>query len=393
MDPLAAALAPHVEHDPTDSADSWVPGLVYAVEDGPEGHSDLRVGVLGVTEPGGPAIRRDTIFRIASTSKVVTAVAAMMLVEQGVLGLDEPVDRLLPELADRRVLRNEAAELDDTEPAGRPITVEDLLSFRAGFGAPPLAPGTLPWQRAYAAARLGGDGPPGSYPVPPPDEYLSRLGALPLLAQPGERWLYHTGADVLGILVARAAGTTLGEALAERVLAPLGMRDTAFHVPPEKLDRFLPQFHGSRIVDPVDGAWSRPPAFESGGGGLVSTVDDLLALARALRRGGAPRSKAPLLSAETVDAMTTDRLTAAQREASALFLHGGGWGLGMGVDMAPPAPRVPGGGAYGWDGGLGTSWRILPARERIAILLTQSMWSDPGGSAVTRTFWEATGGE
>ncbi|MEU7813384.1 serine hydrolase domain-containing protein [Pseudonocardia sp. NPDC049154] len=366
MSSLTDALTPYV-------ADGSVPGVVAGVERG----SELEVVVLGGTGPGGPPLRRNALFRIASISKPITAVAALTLVEAGTIRLDEPVDRLLPELADRRVLRSEAAELADTVPAARPITVEDLLTFRSGLGVPPLEPGTLPWQRAYADARLGGDGPPGSHPVPPPDEWLRRLGTLPLLAAPGERWLYHTGSDALGVLIARAAGTSLGALLTERVLGPLGMVDTGFSVPPTQLHRFQPQWRGGEVFDPVDGRWARPPEFESGGGGLVSTLDDLLAFARMLRRGGAP-----VLRPETVEAMTRDRLPEEQRAGARLFLGDGGWGLGMTVGPD---------GRYGWDGGLGSSWRNDPARDLTGILLTQAMWPDPTGAPVTHAFWKAVG--
>ncbi|GAA4552031.1 serine hydrolase domain-containing protein [Pseudonocardia xishanensis] len=351
--------------------DGSVPGLVYAVERGERSE----VGVLGGTGPGGPALRRDSLFRIASTSKPITAAAALAQVEAGLYALDEPVDRLLPELANPRVLRREDSELDDTVPARRPITVEDLLTFRPGFGAPPLAPGTLPWQRAWSAARLGGDGPPGSHPVPEPAEWMRRLGELPLLAQPGERWLYHAGADALGVLVARAAGASLSAALEALVFDPLAMRDTAFQV--RDLDRFQPQWRDGEVFDPVDGAWSRPQAFESGGGGLVSTVDDLLAFGRMFRRGGSP-----VLSAGSVAAMCRDRLTPDQRTASALFLGDRGWGLGTSVGPD---------GRHGWDGGLGTVWFVDPARDLTAVLLTQVLWPGPWGPPIAHAFRTAVG--
>jgi CubicO group peptidase (beta-lactamase class C family) len=354
-----------------------VPGLVWAVARG----DDVRVEALGAVAPGGGPMRRDTIFRIASTTKPMTAVAAMTLVGDGALSLDDDVDRWLPELADRRVLRSEDAELDDTVPAERAITVEDLLTFRLGMGLLPIMPAVHPIQHAFAEARLGGDGPPGTHDVPAAEEWMRRLGEFPLIAQPGTRWLYHTGADVLGVLIARVSGMSLGELLAERVFGPLGMRDTGFHVPAAKLHRFQPQFaptdDGLAVFDAVDGRWSAPPAFESGGGGLVSTVDDVLAFARMLRDGGGQ-----VLAGGTVAEMTTDRITPEQQAAARLFLGDDGWGLGMAVGPD---------GRYGWDGGLGTSWRSNPARDVTDVLLTQVMWSSPAGPAIVHDFRASLG--
>ncbi|MCW0213190.1 MAG: beta-lactamase family protein [Pseudonocardia sp.] len=358
-------------------ANGSVPGLVWAVAHG----DDVRVEAHGSVTPGGAPMRRDTIFRISSMTKPMTAVAAMTLVEDGTLALDDAVDRWLPELADRRVLRRDDAQLDDTVPASRPITVEDLFTFRLGIGVMPVMPAAHPIQHAFAEARLGGDGPPGSHDVPAADEWMRRLGELPLIAQPGERWLYHTGADVLGVLIARASGMSLGAFLAERVFGPLGMRDTGFHVPAGSLHRFGPELvaadDGLEVFDAVDGRWSAPPAFESGGGGLVSTVDDILAFARMLRDGGGS-----VLSAAGVTRMTTDRLTPEQQAGAGLFLDGEGWGLGMAV-----APD----GRYGWDGGLGTSWRTDPATDVIDILLTPVMWSSPAGPEMVAAFRRSLG--
>lgn len=355
-----------------------VPGVIAAVVRGDE----VTVDVRGTTGPDGTPLRRDTIVRIASVTKPIVAAAAMTLVEDGVLDLDDRVDRWLPELADRRVLRHEGADLDDTVPARRPVTVEDLLSFRLGIGVLPVLPARHPIQHAYADAALGGDEPPGTRPAPGPDEWMRRLGALPLIAQPGERWLYSTGADALGVLLARATGTSLGDVIAERVLAPLGMRDTGFHVPASARDRFCPQLvaapdGGFTVVDPVDGAWSAPPAFESAAGGLVSTVDDLLAFAGMLRDGGGP-----VLAPCSVSEMTTDRLTDDQRAGAGMFLDGEGWGLGMAVD---------GRGRYGWDGGLGVGWRSDPATDTTSLLLTQVTWSSPAGPRLLGEFRAAVG--
>ncbi|BBG01372.1 MULTISPECIES: serine hydrolase domain-containing protein [Pseudonocardia] len=349
------------------------PGLLAAID---RPRADTEVHVLGDDGAGHP-LRRDTVVRIASITKPVVAVAALGLVEDGVLDLDDPLTGWLPELAEPRVLRHEAAELDDTVPARRAITLADLLSYRCGIGMLPRFTADLPVQRAYADARLGSDGPPGRYQPPPPDEWLRRLAAIPLIAQPGERWAYQTSGDLLGVLLARVCGQDLPDLLHQRVFAPLGMRDTAFHVPEAKLDRFVPQLAADRdggftVVDPVRGAWAAPPPFPSGAAGLVSTLDDLLAFAGALRDGGRP-----LLAPGTVAELSTDRLTDAQRTDAAMFLDGAGWGLGLCVEP---------GGRYGWDGGLGTGWRSDPRTGVISLLLTQVSWTGPDGPAQLHEF-------
>jgi len=349
------------------------PGLLAAVD---RPRAGTEVHVLGDDGAGRP-LRRDTIVRIASITKPVVAVAALGLVEDGVLDLDAPVATWLPELARPTVLRHEAAELDDTVPARRGITLADLLSYRSGIGMLPRFTADLPVQRAYADARLGSDGPPGRYLPPPPDEWLRRLAAIPLIAQPGERWAYQTSGDLLGVLLARVCGRPLPDLLRDRVFAPLGMHDTGFHVPAEQLDRFVPQLAadpagGFTVVDPVRGAWAAPPPFPSGAAGLVSTLDDLLAFARALRDGGRP-----LLSPGAVAELTTDRLTDAQRADATMFLDGAGWGLGLCVEPD---------GRYGWDGGLGTGWRSDPRTGVISLLLTQVLWTGPDGPAQLHGF-------
>lgn len=168
-----------------------VPGLVALVSRRGETH----VEAIGMQAVGGVPMKRDTIFRISSMTKPITAAATMILVEECRLRLDEPVDRLLPELADRRVLRSLEGPLDDTVPAHRPISVRDLLTFRSGHGAVMVWPAKYPIQKAAEAAGVA----PGPDQLDiPPDEYMKRLGSLPLIHQPGERWLYHTGSDVLG---------------------------------------------------------------------------------------------------------------------------------------------------------------------------------------------------
>ena len=254
----------------------------------------MHVDAIGMKALGGnDPMRRDTIFRIASISKPITAAATMILVEECKLRLDEPVDRLLPELANRRVLKRLDGQVDDTVPAKRPITVRDLLTFRMGLGIIMAMPGTYPIQKAAADLGLLGMGRPEPASPLTPDEWLRRLGTLPLVHQPGERWMYNMGSYVLSVLIARASGQPLEAFLRERIFEPLGMKDTGFSVPPNKLDR-LATFY---MVNPATGAlvldddvknsqWARPPAFPDGGGGLVATVDDFLAFGQMLLNKG-----------------------------------------------------------------------------------------------------------
>ena len=219
-DRVARTVSRYVEH-------GAIPGAVWLVAHGDEVHTGA-VGhpAIESAEPLG----HDAIFRISSMTKPITAVAALSCVEDGLFRLDEPVDRLLPELADRCVLEHEDAPLSWTVPARRPILVRDLLTFTMGMGIVMAPPGAMPLADALVDLQLG-QGPPAPDVPPEPDEWLRRLGTLPLLHQPGERWAYNTGADVLGVLIARATGQPFEHALRERVLDPVGMHDTAFWVP------------------------------------------------------------------------------------------------------------------------------------------------------------------
>ena len=372
-----------------------VPGIVTAVSRRGDAHVDA-IGTKAVG--GGAPVARDTIFRIASMTKPIIAVATLILVEECVLRLDEPVDRLLPELAGRRVLRALDAALDDTVPAQRPITVRDLLTFRMGFGIVMAPPDTYPIQRAMTELLLG-QGPPGAS-TPPPDEWLRRLGTLPLMYQPGERWVYHTGSDVLGVLIARAAGQPLEAFLRERIFEPLGMRDTGFSVPAAGLDRLATSYWTNpqtRALDLYDdaktGQWSRPPAFPSGGGGLVSTVDDYMAFGQMMLNAGR-HERTRILSRASIETMTTDQLTPAQKAVSGLindYFDSHGWGFG--VAMVTRRTDVAGSiGSFGWDGGLGTSWRSDPREEMVGILLTQASWTSPNPPNVALDFWTSAYG-
>jgi CubicO group peptidase (beta-lactamase class C family) len=309
---------------------------------------------------GDAPMDRDTIFRIASMTKPMTAALALMLVEDGRIRLDDPVRRWLPELAAPRVLRVPDGPLDDTVPATRPIIVEDLLTFQMGLGFIWEATEDWPIQRAIAAAGLA---PGPSPPALAPDELMRRLGALPLVAQPGTRWLYHTSYDPLAVLIARVGGRPFAVVLEDRLLAPLGMTDTGFAVPPAKRARLA----GCCVAGPDGGLVERErdglEVTPGGSSGLFSTADDLLAFARLLlNRGG--HGGRQLLTGQSVELMTTDRIAPAVKAASPFFpgfweTHG--WGLGVAVTAD----------GYGWDGGYGTAWRNRPAAGEIAILLIQ----------------------
>ena len=245
-------------------------------------------------------------------------VHVVILVEECRLRLDEPVDRLLPELANRTVLKRLDGPLDDTVPARRPITVRDLLAFRAGYGVVMAPPDTYPIQRAMSEHGLG-QGPPRPQTPPAPDEWIRRLGTLPLMHQPGEKWMYHTASDVLGVLIARASGQPLETFLHERIFERLGMKDTGFSVPATRVDRLATSYQVNPTAGALElydeakgGEWSRPPAFPSAGGGLVSTIDDYGAFGQMMLNKG-KHGSARILSRPSVETMTTDQLTREQK--------------------------------------------------------------------------------
>jgi CubicO group peptidase (beta-lactamase class C family) len=352
-----------------------LPGLVTLVSRRGEVHVDaIGMKALGGSDP----MRRDTLFRIASMTKPITAAATMILVEECKLRLDEPVDRLLPELANRKVLQRLDGPLDDTVPANRPITARDLLTFRLGFGLIMGPPDVYPIQKAMAEAGLA---PGPNLPSLAPDEWMKRLGSLPLLHQPGEKWMYHTGSDILGVLIARAAGQKLETFFRERLFAPLGMNDTGFSVPEAKLDRLaaccqVDAATGKLMVfdEARGGGWARPPLFESGGGGLASTVDDYLAFCRMMLNKGKSGGER-ILSRLSVELMTTDQITPEQKAVSGFFpgfWDNRGWGFGLAIiTRRDSVAAVPG--RFGWDGGYGTSAYSDPTEDMVAILMTQSL--------------------
>ncbi|WP_217554158.1 serine hydrolase [Streptomyces sp. GbtcB6] len=379
MSPLHATLRRHVDA-------GTVPGAVGLVARGADVEA-VAVGHTGVE--GSAPMARDSVFRIASITKPITAAAVLMLVEEGRIGLGDPVAEWLPELAKPMVVRTPASPVDDVVPADRPVTVEDLLSSRTGWGFPDDF--ALPAVQALFTVQRDGR---ALQDWPDQDTWLDLLSRVPMLHQPGEAWLYGTSSDLQGILVARVSGRTLPDFLAERIFEPLGMRDTAFEVPASKRHRFTssyaPAEDGSlRLTDTPDGAWSRLPRFHSGGGGLVATADDWLAFGRLLLNAGAAPDGRRLLSPTSVSRMTTNHLTAAQRDNACLFLEGQGWGYGGQVDVTPADPwSVPG--RYGWVGGTGTTAHIVPATGTVTVLMTQTAMTSPTPTPLMRDFWRVT---
>jgi len=359
--------------------ENLVPGLVYLVARGDQVHAEA----LGTLSIGGPPAARDSLFRIASTTKPITAATTLALAGEGLIDLRAPVGALLPELASPRVLTSMDGPLDDTVPARRAITARDLLTFTFGFGMVTemfFAPEPWPVVARSQELRLSTIGPPEPDVQPDPGTWIAGLGSLPLLAQPGERWMYNTGASVLGVLLARAAGQPLAEVMRSRIFGPLGMSDTGFWTArTERLaTSYRPTPDGLAVHDEPAGAWSRPPAFGDGAAGLVSTVDDLLAFSRMLLRGGGD-----VLTADAVRAMTTDQLTPEQKALGGLgprFFDHMSWGYCQAVHEN---------GAFGWDGGLGTSWLVDPGQDLTVISLTQRMWDTSDPPAVHRDIQDA----
>jgi CubicO group peptidase (beta-lactamase class C family) len=375
MTDLSGVLAEYV-------SDGSVPGAVGLVARGDQ----IEVAVVGSAAVDGAPMARDSIFRLASITKPITALAVMMLVEDGRLALHDPVDEWLPELAQPNVVRTPGSAVDDVVPATRPITVFDLLTSRAGYGFP--SDFTLP-----AAQRLFPVQKDGREPqrFPPQDKWMSELSEVPLLYQPGDAWLYDTCSVLQGVLIARVSGQSLPEFLAARVFQPLGMVDTGFHVPADKRERLTSYYKAGRtgsleLADGPDGQWSRPPAFPLGNGGLAGTADDWLAFGRMLLAGGIAVDGRRLLSADSVQLMINNHMTREQRLIGELFLEGQGWGFGGSVDIVASNPwNVLG--RYGWVGGTGTSGHITPSTGTIAVLLTQVGADSPTAPEWMRAFW------
>ena len=347
-------------------ASGRIPGYVAAVRIG--GQVEVHGGGRMALEPESAPMGEDTLFRIASVTKPVGGALTLSLVADGALGLDDPIERWLPKAARPRVLRSPDAPLEATSEVARPITVRNLLTGTSGWG---VGAAETPLRSAMLER--------GIHPSPltPPmsgDEFVARVADLPLAFQPGEGWLYDTGIDLLGVLLARATGKPLSELVAGRVTTPLGMGSTSFWTP--EVDRlamaYFPGPGGLEVLDPPDGGFAHPPSFEELSSGLVSTAPDVLAFFCALADGGGP-----VLSAESVALMTTDALTDAQRRyATPIVGPGASWGLATAVDVDVARPWMAPG-RWGWTGGTGTAAHVDPTRGTVAVLLTQRAMTSP----------------
>ena len=324
-------------------------------------------------------IERDTIFRIASMTKPITSVAALMLFEQGQYALDDPITRWAPEFSTMRVLRSPDEPLDQTVPAERPITFEDLLTHRSGITYGAFHTGPL--AKAYEEA-LGGE--VDTYVKP--DDWIAGLAAIPLIDQPGSGFHYGHSTDLLGLLIARMERASLGDVLKHRIFDPLGMKDTGFHVPPEKRTRQAGMYgfdEAGRLTKRLTATGNstlpeRPVdmAYESGGAGLWSTLDDYLAFARIIVSKGIAGG-VQLLRPETVARMTSNHLTEHQRAGSSLLTSGHGFGLGVAVVLDPKKvdvmPCGGGAGSVGWPGAWGGWWQADPNDNSVLIFLAHNM--------------------
>lgn len=316
--------------------------------------------VVGVAGPDGTPLRADAIFRIQSMTKTVTAVAALQLVERGEIGLNDSVEPWLPELADRRVLRHPSADLGDTVPADRGITLRDLLTNQSGYG---VIPTESPLQRAMAAAGLEAANESADRDA---QEWLDALATLPLAHQPGRGWRYHLSFGILGILLGRIAGAPVPELLRTAVFEPAGMRDTAYRVPDDETHRLLPAYRRSESglveVEPAGGGFHSGPApFDESHSELVSTVADYHAFLRALLDGR-------LIDPQLVEQLHTDQVDASVKTPDSFFpgfWDGTGWGFGASV--VTDGPRR---GRFGWSGGFGTDYFVDPDGT-ICIVMTQ----------------------
>ena len=351
--------------------------------------AEVQLNTLGKRDiENNKPMTRDTLFRIASMTKPITSVGALMLMEEGKLKLSDPITKWLPEFADAVVLKDPKGPLEDTYASPRDITVEDLMTHRSGLAYGFTSSG--PIAKAYEKV-LG-------QPLDNPrtaDEWLKTISSLPLSYPPGERMHYSHSTEVLGFMLGRVEGKPYREVMKERILDPLGMKDTDFYVPKDKRDRaavVYQQDQETGKLKPVPfPQYDAPPAYTAGGGGMISTLDDYLSFARMLLNKGELDGRR-YLKRETFELMATNHLTDAQREIPFLGMpmwSGRGFGLGLSVVMDEAKNEWMGAGSkgsFGWPGAFGTWWQADPAKNMILMFLIQNytpLTPDMAGQAVT----------
>jgi len=369
-----------------------IPGVSWAVLRGRDVIDQQCVGLAD--REANTALRTDHIFRAFSNTKIVVTCAIMLLVEEGRIGLDDPIEKFLPQLGNRKVLKADATSLADVEPTKSPIAIRHLLTHSSGLSYGFLDPTTV-LAKAYTEARV-------LNPMTPLTDMIDKLADLPLAYHPGTSWEYSVAIDVLGRVVEVVAGQPLDAFIKARIFDPLGMSDTSFHVPDSKHQRFVAFYRGADMLNPMKpGLWKiddqppqiylKPPARLSGGGGLVSTLPDMLALVQSLLPGGNQ-----LLKPDTIRQMMTNQLPAGQtiRFARLGPVPSKGFGLGGAVTIAPSAIDPPkSSGEFQWGGVAGTHWWICPQANTAGVLMAQremSFWN-PFFFEFKRLAYEAVG--
>jgi CubicO group peptidase (beta-lactamase class C family) len=371
-----------------------IAGVSWAVLRGRELVDQQCVG-LADREASVP-LRSDHIFRAFSNTKIVVTCAIMLLMEQGAIDLDDPIEKFLPQLGHRKVLKPGASSLADVEPAASPITIRQLLTHTAGLSYGIFDPGTVLF-KGYNEARV-------LNPLTPLADMIDRLADLPLSFHPGTSWEYSVATDVLGRVVEIVSGKPLDVFFKKRIFDPLGMIDTGFFVPEAEQGRLVAYYRGADVLDPMKpGLWRiddqpypqayrRPFPRLSGGGGLVSTLPDMLALLRALLPGSDT-----LLKPDTLRQMMTNQLAAGQtiRFANLGPIPGKGFGLGGAVTFAPTPSDPPNStGEFQWGGVAGTHWWICPQADTAGVLMAQramGFWN-PFFFDFKRLAYQAVGG-
>jgi CubicO group peptidase (beta-lactamase class C family) len=371
-----------------------IPGVSWAVLRGSEVVDQQCVGFAD--REANAALRPDHIFRAFSNTKIFVTCAIMLLVEEGGIGLDDAIEKFLPQLGNRKVLKPAAASLADVEPAKSSITIRQLLTHTSGLSYGIFDPGTVLFKGYNEASVLD--------PLAPLTDMIDKLADLPLSYQPGTGWEYSVATDVLGRVVEVVSGKSLDVVLKARILDPLGMKDTGFFVPEAQQGRLVALYNGADVLDPMKPGLTRadnlpfPQAYRrpfprlSGGGGLVSTLPDMLALVRALLPGSDR-----LLKPETLRLMMTNQLPAGQtiRFANLGPIPGKGFGLGGAVTFTPTPFDPPNStGEFQWGGLAGTHWWICPEANTAGVLMAQrymGFWN-PFFFEFKRLAYQAVGG-